>query len=300
MNAIQFRRGLVLVGIKNGLDLGAAVAAAKEADAWCLAAGTADVDALTGGRAMADERLALAAPASPPPAAETRPSKSARAKPTRVKRAAPAAPSAGKREGPPARRAAVADRWAKIDRALKGAGADGLSSKALEAVVGCSNPTIVADLRAMLEAGHVVRWGPKSGAKVRWMHAALNGPIAKHETKPARAAAPTAAPPVPAAIAADREDVGGGGDLLPAPSIAAGPPRALPPRDAARPAVIVRNARVEEAVLRAIDRGAADFETIRTRAEFPANNVRLALEALAAEKTIRAKGGIWQRQGGEE
>ena len=191
MKGIHFRRGLVLAGIKSGLDLGAAVAAAKEAEAWCAAGG--DEDVFMGG-AM-PEPLPLPPPGRPPAGAGEKdsPRRHEGTKPGRAKRARrPAKKRKGRLEtvpgaarpnaqrsrhaqGDPAgaapslARSARRDRGAALLRAIADAGAEGLSIAALvDAGVG-SKVTVTRLLNAALAAGTVVRAGPQRGRGVVWI-----------------------------------------------------------------------------------------------------------------------------------
>lgn len=174
MNGVQFRRGLVLVGIKAGLDLGAAVAAAKEADAWCAAGGSEHV--LTG-RAM-PEVLALppiAVVEDPPRRPEgTKPGR-ARKRNGRRLETAPAAARQPRKESPAGAAASLPRRGGRARRAelllrvLADAGAAGLSIAAIiDAGVG-GKMTVTKLLKAARAAGDVERSGPRRGQGVRWL-----------------------------------------------------------------------------------------------------------------------------------
>lgn len=307
MNGVQFRRGLALLGIKNGLDLGAAVAAAKDAEAWCLeAAGDgADVGALTGGPMLETRAL-------PPPRekVERPPAKMKRATSTRAS-ASPASQAQTKRH-----RDATAVRWATIDKALTAARGEGLSTVALQKAAGCSNPTIVTDLKVMLEAGHVIRRGPKVGPSVRWVMAKFASPppsahktvAARKESKPAVSSArpPKRAGRVPGAEhePAHREDV----VARPSPATAPAGEAVAPPREPPRPAVsraspplaIVRNEKIEADVLEVIERApqaGLDVTSICMKTSWPDNAVRNALTALRQDGRIISRGGFFLLRG---
>lgn len=313
MNGTDFRRGLLLAGIRNGLDLGEALATAKEADAWCCEAGAGEI--LGQGGAMPEIRLAL-----PSPGRGTSPVADAVRSPRAPREETPARKGPRKARGtrrtrngdaPPKPRSAASaaqakrhvtatgKRWKKIDKALAAAGPAGLSGVALRTAVGCSGPTLVLDLRAMDD---VVRVGPKVGKNVRWVLARFAGVAqANSKSKPARQGAPIpdrAAPPAAGAAAAEREAVAVKA-AAPAGGASALPLHGNRPAPVARQSALVRNEKVEREVLAAVERGAADLATLCQRTSWPDNAVRNALAALAHEKAIVAQGGVWRLAGVE-